>query len=147
MKRIIPIILLSLSCYVANAQIFATTSAGKKVLLNTDGTWKYAEATDAESPCTKNKTGNLTVKNSTASDIYFYYNVHGNQYVKVKAGVSKTISNIVCCPSYSDNSTPYSWVATLEIDMNNSHISSIQGIERGNFSITPCQTEEIEIDN
>ncbi|GEM_PF-1866700 len=147
MKGTILFLLMSVSVISVSAQIFATTSSGKKVILNMDGTWKYADDSDSEKPCLRNHTGNLTVTNNTDIDIYFYYSTTGLFNVLVKAGTSKTISNIKCCPVNRDEQMQYYWVASLELVDNPIGIHRVEGIERGTFSITECKTEELEIGN
>lgn len=143
------IVLFSFS--ISKAQIFATTSAGKQVILYQDGTWKYqgsATAGETEKPCLKNGTGNLTIKNNSESDIYFYYDglYLGKSYVKVKAGTSKSVTNIRC-NGFNGQSIVYKWNAALELDGYNMPVSDMKGIGKGSFTLTPCETEEIEVDN
>ncbi|MBK9792199.1 MAG: hypothetical protein IPP60_03660 [Sphingobacteriales bacterium] len=131
-----------------DAQIMATTSAGKKVVLNLDGTWKYANADDAESTCQKNKTGNLTIKNNTSNDIYFYYSATGNvSNTKIKAGASKTISNLKSTTSYGSKLS-YDWLVSYELYSINtaSRVMYLEGFERGEIGIESCETQEIDIE-
>lgn len=150
MKNLIFILLTLFIFKTGTAQIFATTSAGRQVILYQDGTWKYQGSggnSEQEKPCIKNKTANLTITNKSENDIYFYYTEKGSMYAtvsyqKVKAGTSKSVTNL-----RASNSTSFIWNATLEIDVKGTPVQDMQGISRGEFSLTPCETEEIEVDN
>lgn len=136
-----------------SAQIAATTSAGKKVLLNADGTWKYADAGQDEKPCHKNHTGNLSIKNVTNNDLYFYYaksDYEKAEYVKVKANAAKTISDLYVGNfdwqgklSFAHN---YKWKALLELVETNYTFNYIKGaVETGSFMVEECGLKEIVI--
>lgn len=148
-------VLLAISFLSTNAQTFATTSSGKKVILNQDGTWKYAEQGEYEKPCSKNHLGNLTIQNKTDNDIYFYYALYEYDkafYTKVKANGSKTIYDL-----YSGNYDfsgkltnvhSYNWKVLSELVENANVFSYIKGaIETGHFTITDCTSNELEIGN
>jgi len=138
----------------ANAQILATTSTGKKVFLYQDGTWKYADGGQEEKPCAKNHTGEITVKNATGSDIYFYYatDEYGKkEFVKVKANAKKTISDLYV-GSYDwqgklNNAYNYKWKATAELDQSGGTLLTyVRGeIETGSFMVNECDVKEISI--
>lgn len=73
-KFIFSIIILTITSFSVFAQTEATTNDGKKVILNEDGTWKYAETTTAEttislecSDLISTKTDKMTGKSSTSS--------------------------------------------------------------------------------
>ena len=152
MKHILTLTLLLTVLY-SQAQIFATTSAGKKVILNTDGTWKYADGGQEEKPCSKNHTGNITVKNATGGDIYFYYstNEYGKtEFVKVKANASKTIYDLyVGITNWQGQVTEahnYKWRVTPELVENASTLSYIKGaIETGSFMVNECESKEVSV--
>ena len=119
---LILIITFSSSSY---SQITATTSSGKRVILNLDGTWKYADNTKIDQkPCAEFRTGNLTVKNNTDKDIYFYYHFQGKHglspsFIKIKAKSSKTINNLKTGQGTSEwEQFRYAWKATIESQVN-----------------------------
>src|SRR4051812_22349001 len=91
--------LLSTLSTVAFGQIQAATSAGKKVILNMDKTWDWADPKDADDrPCNTNHTGTIVIHNKTSHDIYFYYTSHPNSlnvaYITVKSGKSKIMNDL-----------------------------------------------------
>jgi hypothetical protein len=155
MKSIILLLLMNSLCQFSFSQIRATTSSGKKVILNMDGTWKYADNTAIQQkPCAENHTGNLTVKNNTDNDIYFYYSNSGEyststQFVKIKSKSTKSINNLPL--SYESYGSPikydYVWKATNETQRNGEAIQRMEGIENGKFTLVECDETEIEIGN
>ncbi len=157
MKKItILLIIITLFSITSYSQISAITSSGKRVILNTDSTWKYADGSNntPEKPCIQFHTGNLTIKNNTDKDIYFYYHfngIHGYNpsVAKVKAKSSKTVSSLTTCIEDSGKKFQfkYGWKATLESQKNNIQISEMEGIENGDFVLNDCETTEVEVDN
>lgn len=152
MKKLIVLIISVTFSMSSHSQITATTSSGKKVILNMDGTWKYADNTKIDQkPCAEFHTGNLTVKNNTDKDIYFYYNFNGlsPKFVKVKAKSSKSVNALASFQEtmYGKELYNYSWKATLELQRNGATMQEIEGIESGDFVINDCEATEIEVDN
>lgn len=141
------LLFLNVICF---AQIPATTANGRAVILNNDGTWKYADGTPVNvQPCQQNKTGNITVANNGNSDIYFYYAMtQGNwsgetQYIKIKAKTSKTISNL----SYGYLQGQYKWKALLELAGPRPEIEYLEGIAAGTFQVIVCDNTDVEVDD
>lgn len=137
----------------ASAQIFATTSAGRKVILNVDNhTWKYVGDADqnTEKPCLVNYTGSVTFKNNTSHDIYIYYAYDlaaNTQRIKVKANDKKPINDLMQYASgYGSNTLQYVWKASLELYEGEHPLWEIQGTEDGNFTIEACKNKDIDID-
>jgi hypothetical protein len=155
MKALTLLLLMNYLYLFSFSQISATTSSGKSVILNMDGTWKYADNTSIQQkPCAENHTGNLTIKNNTEHDIYFYYSNSGeystsNQFVKIKSKSSKAINNLPI--SYESYGSPikydYVWKATNEIQRNGETIHRMEGIENGRFTLLECDVIEIEVGN
>lgn len=155
MKTIALLFLFNCVYFFSFAQISATTSSGKKVVLSMDGTWKYADNTVIQQkPCAENHTGNLTVKNNTDNDIYFYYSNSGEyststQFVKIKSKSSKAINNLPL--SYESYGTAikyqYVWKASNEIQSSGEAIHRMEGIENGSFTLIECDATEIEVGN
>ncbi len=154
MKKItILLIIITLFSITSYSQISAITSSGKRVILNTDSTWKYADGSNItpEKPCIQFHTGNLTIKNNTDKDIYFYYHYNGiygydASLAKIKAKSSKTVSSLTTI-SPGKNQFKYAWKAALESQRNNIQISEMEGIENGEFVLNDCETTEVEVDN
>lgn len=148
MKALLVSILLCLFSVSSQSQITATTSAGKKVILNMNGTWKYADGESLqEKPCQKNHTGNLTVKNNTDTVIYFYYTPSGTyssekEFVKIRPKSSKTINDL----ESSDQNIDYNWTATYELQLTNIPWNRISGIGKGMFVIIACEVAELEVE-
>lgn len=155
MKSLIVLIIAIAFSISGYSQITATTSSGKKVILNSDGTWKYADNTKIDQkPCADFHTGNVTVKNNTDKDIFFYYHYQGifgrsPNFVKVKAKSSKTISALTSEQNtiFGKEQFRYAWKATLESQRNDISIKDMEGIESGIFVITDCESTELEVDN
>ncbi len=137
----------------ANAQISATTSSGRKVMLNTDGTWKYADGSQEEKPCNKNHTGNISIKNATGNDIYFYYtySIDGKAaFVKIKANSTKAINDLIIGNWGWDGKITethnYKWKALLELVETTYSFDSIKGaIETGSFMVDECGLKEVSV--
>jgi hypothetical protein len=153
MKPTILTILLMALFYNTSGQIFATTSAGKKVILNVDdNTWKYVGDADnsSEKPCLVNYTGSITFKNNTSHDIYIYYvyDLAANtQRIKVKANDKKMINDLMQYASgVGSNTLQYVWKASLELYEGEHPLWEIQGTEDGNFTIEACKNKDISID-
>jgi hypothetical protein len=73
-KLILTISILTISTFSTFAQTEATTKDGKKVILNDDGTWKYAETTNTDTTISldcadliSTKTDKMTGESTTAS--------------------------------------------------------------------------------
>ena len=74
MKNLLLILILFCATKNINAQISATTTAGKKVILNLDNkTWDWANPQDNQKPCYTNHRANIYIHNNTNKDIYLYY--------------------------------------------------------------------------
>ena len=69
MKQFLALIAFLFISFSINAQLKAITSSGDEVILNNDGTWKYAEGktTNTDSPATKVDTSNLKFTKNPAS--------------------------------------------------------------------------------
>lgn len=155
MKPLTIIVSLLLLSVESNSQITATTSSGKIVILKSDGTWKYADNSKIdEKPCIEFHAGNLTIKNNTDKDIYFYYHfqsIYGlsPSFVKVKAKSSKAINSLSSGlkETKGHEKYKYAWKATLETQRNEFAINEMEGIESGTFVISDCESTEIEVDN
>lgn len=156
MKPTLTLILLVAALY-SQAQINCTTSGGKQVILNTDGTWKYADgsSTEGSKECQKTYTGTITFKNLSSSDVYVYltnrtyFAIKQVQMFKVKAGASKKIADLdTGAGSYSpDRSETYYWKALLETANPDVNFSSILGIATGQVVISTCAEKEVEIED
>lgn len=154
MKKIIALAILSSSYLLGFSQITATTSSGKKVILNMDGTWKYADNTIVnQKPCAENKTGNLTIKNNTDNDIYFYYSSSeystSNSFIKIKSKSSKAINNLPVVDKNwnAEAKISYAWKATLELQGTSRTIHSMEGVESGQFILLECDVLDLEVGN
>jgi len=147
MKQILTLLLL-LAAIFSDAQIPATTSNGRKVMLNTDGTWQYVTSSEnyPTSNCEKQHIGNVTVINHNQSDLYFYYYRPMNEVfvVRVKGSASKTI-NDVCSADWCGE---HKWVALYEqLDNPNSIESAKNVIANGKFYVEKCGNKQVEIDD
>lgn len=137
------------------AQIIATTDGGgKKVILNLDGTWKYMDGSQPLADCVTNKTGKLTVYNTTSHDMYFYYGENwatgsAIKYIMVKANSSRTIDNLNShAPSGNGGYLyKYLWVASYEMLSYRDYesINNYKGFEKGDFQITDCQNTDLKV--
>ncbi len=156
MKTTIVTILFSVLFINTNAQeIQATTSAGKKVILNVDDkSWRWANESDGEKLCITNHTGNVLIHNNTKQDIYLYYSAYPNsydyEYVKVKAGAHREIENLYTkrIQQYSDEIFTYKWTVAYELyDNKNGYqkLNKIQGFDSGTFILNDCETKDVKI--
>lgn len=160
MKQKLLILILICAIKNINAQISATTTAGKKVILNLDNkTWDWANPQDNEKPCYTYHRGNIYLHNNTTKDIYFYYSnmtlyVGGKvQFVKVKAGEHRLIEDLVTREFYRQQYTiyDYKWVASYELyeDLSlfskHDNLEKITGFDNGTFTIEDCETKDIKI--
>lgn len=157
MKSIFFSLLLFVSVQHVFSQISATTSSGKKVMLNLNGTWKYTNAEDREPPCVQKHLGKVKITNNTDNDIYFYFSSDFNylynniQYYKIKAMSNRIIEDL-----YTVRGTPgaikinnYKWKTSYELfqGINNStYLSEIAGFEYGNYVLNDCEIKEIIIE-
>lgn len=137
-----------------NAQILGTTSAGRQVVLNMDGTWKYADGSNPVADCLTNGTGTLNVTNATNNDIYFYYTIEGKSYespksLQIKAHSSRIIDNMFTTWPLGNGGGKfvYKWVASLEFYGTGKEFSWIKGFENNDFMLTNCQTYNLRIGN
>lgn len=151
MKKIILLLLFVYGNISVFSQINATTSTGKKVILNEDGTWKYKDGSSMikeDKGCQESRSGNISVQNNSSKDIYFYYatdtrSLKGVKYSKIKGNSSKTLKYI---PLHGDNGR-YHWKAVTELADNQTTLQDLEGIGSGTFNIVICETNEVEIDD
>ena len=118
MKKTLLFAVFFLAFCIGNSQTTATTSNGKKVILNSDGTWKYDENQKPSSQsqntqntqnndCFRYSVGNLTINNTLESDVYVYYEKNCiRSVVKVRSKSSKTVRDI--------DEGQYDWLAVFE---------------------------------
>lgn len=157
MKNLLLILILFCATKNINAQISATTTAGKKVILNLDNkTWDWANPQDNQKPCYTNHRANIYIHNNTNKDIYLYYSnmtydMGGNvQYIKLKAGAHRLIEDLYTRSGNTwQNINDYKWVVSYELFENVTetgfHISKIKGFDSGNFKLEDCETKDIKI--
>lgn len=152
MKTIILIILSSIYYTNVNAQeIQATTSAGKKVILNVkDNTWKWANPQDGEKPCITNYTANIYIHNNTKQDIYFYYSntfYRKIEFLKIKAGEHRLVEDLYTKQGQWKNILNYNWKVSYELYeiRDFADIKSFQGFDSGTFILNECETRDIKI--
>jgi hypothetical protein len=154
MKKILFVILFFTFYQYSYAQIFAKTSNGRNVILNMDGTWKYADnesEEDNKSGCATSHTGNITVVNNNKNDIYFYYSPYDNilsglKMVKVKSGTTKLIKDVALSGGRAGGGM-FEWKAVLEMTNGSTPIKRMQGIANGTFVVVQCENKEVEIDD
>jgi hypothetical protein len=129
----------------SNAQIFANTESGRRVILYSDGTWKYQEGVETN-PCSKQFTGTVTVTNQRGVDIFIYYSKFPDQpnpaVIKIKANSVKVVNDI----PITNVSYPYHWKASQEFISGRS-LDRISGLEEGIFQMGTCDSKSIEILN
>lgn len=141
-----------------DAQISATTSAGKKVILNLDNkTWDWANPQDNQKPCYTNHMANLYIENKTKQDIYFYYFKNHNYYeveaiIKIVAGDKKQVSNIYTKGAYANGQeyvNDYQWKVSYELydelKEYTPKYDKIKGFDSGTFTLFDCETKDIVI--
>lgn len=158
MKKLFFLLLFAISFLKINAQkIEATTTAGKKVILNLDNkTWDYANPEDGQKSCYTNHKGSVHFFNKSTQSVYVYYgkaNVDGIEYVKINSGDSALVDNI-----YTGNpkkSIDYKWTVSYEFykDINKyrgysnayNKVGDIKGFNAGGFTLDDCETEIVYI--
>ena len=137
------------------SQTYATTTGGRKVVLNKDGTWKYVDNNvngnkgDNDSECEKYHRGNVTINNNHDYDVYFYYSENSSaspvNFVKVKSKSSKTLRD-VCSSDYCGT---YVWAAfTEEVQINSFNLGNISSgfVAKGDLIVSKCGNKEIDIE-
>lgn len=150
MKNLFFLFVILITSLQSNSQINAVTSDGKKIILNTDGTWKYVDGTpNTKKACEESNTGNLSIKNNTDTSIYFYYTTGGrssrqNKFIKVKAKSTKSVNDL---ESGYGSRFRYEWKAAKELYPAEIEFGDIQGIENGEFIVNVCALTEVEVDN
>ncbi|MDB5226578.1 MAG: hypothetical protein JWN78_771 [Bacteroidota bacterium] len=160
MKHLILISLIVVARFSYAQEIFATTSAGKKVILNINNyTWRYANSEDSQDPCKTTRTASVLIQNNTSQDIYFYcfgdYTGGTLTHTKIKAHTPKQIDRLytVWGQRYDLMNCQYKWKASYELyddtkfnEYPQSSFDGLTGFESGNFILNDCETKTITIE-
>lgn len=154
MKQKLLILILICATKNINAQISATTTAGKKVILNLDNkTWDWANPQDGQSPCYTNHTASTLVHNKTNKDIYFYYRREAGldvryYFTKIQADSTKLIKDLFTVDNLNYKCT-YQWKVSYELyeDLKNIKLTGISGFDSGELFLIDCETREITIED
>ena len=129
------------------SQTLATTEKGKKVVINDDGTWYYAQQSEVyllnNTSCLKKRTGSVSFENKTDRDLYLYF---GSWYKKKINPGEIILINDVQEPGYFGikESIEYkildNWAPSY---LDHNQIKNY--LENGNVYILPCKTIKIVI--
>ena len=142
------ILLFVFTCFarIVDAQTIATTTTGKKVILYSDKTWKYASGNEDEKTCERKKIGYIIVTNNTASEIYFHY--QSGNFGDIQTRRINT-SDSISLEIYTGNTiTTMRWVVTSEpIVITTSKIDNIKslGFENDKQQLEICESKSIII--
>ncbi len=160
MKQSLILLLVLFTLNKINAQeIEATTTGGKKIVLNIDNyTWRYANSQDGQKPCYTNHYATVYLHNNTKHDIYFYYsNITADggtniQYVMVKAGEHKPVEYLSTrTGKYEIKTNEYQWTVCNELYQNINkygyyyYLKDIKGFDSGKFILEDCENKDIKI--
>lgn len=152
MKELITFFIFVLIVQQSFSQISATTTTGKKVTLNNDGTWVYSDGltagTSIDNDCEKNEYGEFNFHNNTDKDIYVV--VAKNSFerfrFKISAGKSKLLKSVkIVKPGF--NNDRYSYKVLLEEPMGDVQYDRLSYKTNGDIYVKVCQTVDVNIDD
>ncbi len=154
MKKLISILMLTCTLQYANAQINATTITGKKITLNSDGTWVYSEGLTAgtiiDNDCEKYEYGNFNFINKTDKDIYVYVakSNFGKYHFKISAGKSKLLNSLkIIDQKFNINNDTYSYKVLLEEANPEIQYKRLEYKLNGDIFVKICQTVDVIIED
>ena len=152
MIKTITILIFVVSVQQSFSQIPATTLTGKKITLNSDGTWVYSDGltagTSVDNDCEVNGYGTFNFHNNTDQDIYVV--VAKNSFerfrFKISAGKSKLLKSVkIVKPGF--NNERYSYKVLLEEPMGDVQYDRLSYKINGDIYVKVCQTVDVNIDD